>query len=640
MIYQTISEGTGALTWRSMLAILFACIIIQPGIIYLYLVSGTGLPFSTWLVILLWSEIARFFGHKLRREELFIIMVFESTAISSAWLFVNPIRNSYFKASPITKAFGFAEMVPSWWAPSFQEGRFVLTTLLDSQWIVPILVLILTGTLGQLADIAMGYFCYQLYVVTERLPFPIAMASAQSILTIAEREAERLRVLMLATLGGVFYGLLSHFLPFITGSSVFAVAPRGTRDLSYLVEYFLKASSFGIDSTLTTFVTGFIISLPVLSVMLLASIGAYFFGNHFLYEYGIWPEWVPGMSVSTAWSRSQLYFWVSVGIGISLSAVFIPLIMRPQILIEALKSLAKVKEKNGGTALWLLILLFLGATFGAVLLVHILVPGFPLWILIAFSVGWSFFASFISANAQGVGASSSFNIPYLRESIIYFSGYRGVDIWFANYLTWTSAPAGSVPPPNIGLPLISTGGANIATSFKQADFLGVRKEDYIKALILVTALSWLMSFFYTNLFVNIASIPSSAYPYTVTGWPIEVMERNRWIGWLWSGVLFKPDVIIYSFVIGTIIAIVSVFLKIAYVPVSITMGIFGFPPSIISQFIGGLLGKFIFEKIIGPNKWRMYAPLIVIGINLGDSIIYMIDSAILLAIKSQWILPY
>ncbi|MBS7649477.1 hypothetical protein KEJ17_07555, partial [Candidatus Bathyarchaeota archaeon] len=578
----------------------FACIIIQPGIIYLYLVSGTGLPFSTWLVILLWSEIARFFGHKLRREELFIIMVFESTAISSAWLFVNPIRNSYFRASPITKAFGFSEMVPSWWAPSFQEGQFVLTTLLDSQWIVPILVFILTGTLGQLADIAMGYFCYQLYVVTERLPFPIAMASAQSILTIAEREAERLRVLMLATLGGVFYGLLSHFLPFITGSSVFAVAPRGTRDLSYLVEYFLKASSFGIDSTLTTFVTGFIIPLPVLSVMLLASIGAYFFGNHFLYEYGIWPEWVPGMSVSTAWSRSQLYFWVSVGIGISLSAVFIPLIMRP----------------------------------------HILVPGFPLWILIAFSVGWSFFASFISANAQGVGASSSFNIPYLRESIIYFSGYRGVDIWFANYLTWTSAPAGSVPPPNIGLPLISTGGANIATSFKQADFLGVRKEDYIKALILVTALSWLMSFFYTNLFVNIASIPSSAYPYTVTGWPIEVMERNRWIGWLWSGILFKPDVIIYSFVIGTIIAIVSVFLKIAYVPVSITMGIFGFPPSIISQFIGGLLGKFIFEKIIGRNKWRMYAPLIVIGINLGDSIIYMIDSAILLAIKSQWILPY
>jgi len=638
----TTPEYAPALTWRSMLAIVFACTVIQPAVIYLYLVTGAGLPLSTWLVILLWSEVARFFGSRLSKQETFIIMAFEAAAVSSVWVFLNPVKNIYFVLSPVTRAFGLTKLTPSWWAPGFEEALKVwaANTLLQPQWTIPILVLVLTGALGLLADIAMGYFCYQLYVVTERLPFPLAMASAHSIVAIAEREPERIRVLMLAILGGILYGFLSHFLPFITGSPVFMVLPRGTRDFSYLTEYFLTGSSFGIDTTFTTFITGFILPLPVLAVMLITSFGAYFVGNHYLYEWGIWPEWVTGMPVSTAWTRSQLYFWTSAGIGFSLAAAFIPLAMRPRLVLGAFKALAKARGNGGGAGVWLLLGLFFSATLGAVVLVHVLVPGFPLWILIAFSVGWSFFASFISANAQGIGAAGSFNIPYLRESVIYFSGYRGVDIWFANYLTWSSAAPGAVPPPSIGLPLISTGGASIAASFKQADFLNVRKEDYIKALILVTIVSWLMSFVFTNLFLNIAGIPSSAYPYTVTGWPVEVMERNRWIQWLWSGILFKPDVIMESFIVGVAIAVASTLFKAPYVPVAITMGIFSFPPSVISQFIGGLVGNLIFARLLGRKKWGIYAPLIVTGMYVGDAIIYMVDSAILLAIKSQWLLPY
>ncbi|MEM2921575.1 MAG: hypothetical protein QXF26_04575 [Candidatus Bathyarchaeia archaeon] len=635
-------EYVPALTWRSILAILFACVVIQPAMMYLYLVTGAGLAFSTWLVILLWSEVCRLLGSPLSKQETFIIMSFEATAVSAAWVFLSPVKNLFFVMSPITRAFGFTRLVPNWWAPYFEEAFDVwaAATLLHPQWHIPILVLVLTASLGLIADIAMGYFCYQLYVVTERLPFPLAMAGAYSIATIAERESNRVRVLMLATLGGIIYGLLSHFLPFVTGSSIFMIAPRGTRDFSYLTEYFLTGSSFGIDTTFTTFATGFILPMPVLTVMFLTSLGAYFLGNHYLYEFGIWPEWVPGMQVGTAWMRSQLYFWTSVGIGFSLAATLIPLLMRPRILIGAFRSLTRTRGQERGASAWLLLALFFSATLGAVLLVHILVPGFPLWILIAFSVGWSFFASFISANAQGVGASSSFNIPYLRESVIYFSGYKGIDIWFANYLTWSSAASGALPPPNIGLPLISVSGANIAAAFKQADFLGVLKKDYIYAFVLVTATSFLMSFLYTNLFLNIANIPSSAYPYTITGWPVEVMERNRWIQWLWSGILFKPDVVLESLAFGTAVTVASVWFKVTYVPVSITMGIFSFPPSVISQFIGGVLGNFVLRRFFGQQKWSVYAPLIVTGLFIGDTIIYMVDSAILLAIKSQWLLPY
>jgi hypothetical protein len=86
--------------------------------------------------------------------------------------------------------------------------------------------------------------------------------------------------------------------------------------------------------------------------------------------------------------------------------------------------------------------------------------------------------------------------------------------------------------------------------------------------------------------------------------------------------------------------VASTLFKAPYVPVAITMGIFSFPPSVISQFIGGLIGNLIFARLLGRKKWGIYAPLIVTGMYVGDAIIYMVDSAILLAIKSQWLLPY
>jgi len=49
------------LTWRSMLALLFSLALVEPMMIYSYLVTGVTLPIQIgwwpWIVILVWSEI-------------------------------------------------------------------------------------------------------------------------------------------------------------------------------------------------------------------------------------------------------------------------------------------------------------------------------------------------------------------------------------------------------------------------------------------------------------------------------------------------------------------------------------------------------------------------------------------------------
>jgi hypothetical protein len=237
----------------------------------------------------------------------------------------------------------------------------------------------------------------------------------------------------------------------------------------------------------------------------------------------------------------------------------------------------------------------------------------------------------VSAGAAGI-TYGGFNIPYLREFVIYLSGYRGVDIWFANYLTWGT--------PNVGLPMLSVGGAGLAANFKQADIIGCPISEFVKAFVLVTILGWIASFFYSSILWSASPIPSSAYPYTITGWPVEFLERNRWINWIWSGILFKPEIIFGGFLFGAITFVVLEFLHLPFLLMSMTAGLFLSMPIVVSQFIGGLVGTYILSRIFGREKWRVYAPLLPIGIMVGDTLATGLASSLILIGKAQWILPY
>ena len=257
------------LTWRTILALVFASVVVQPGIMYIYLVSGWALPLSTWLVILLWVEISRLMGNPMRKQEIFLIMAFQWTALSGAWFFLNPVKSLFFAQSTIPEAVGLPSYVPSWWAPQIGTGEEI-RSFFDPRWASPIAVLVATFFLGRIAEVSIGYLCYQIYAVEEKLEFPAQSASAQTIVTLAEREHERMRVLTMAATIGMIYAIFSFMLPYFTGglaASPLKFLPRGWVDLTYLIERYIPGGAFGFDATLFTFISGFIVPLKVLTLM-------------------------------------------------------------------------------------------------------------------------------------------------------------------------------------------------------------------------------------------------------------------------------------------------------------------------------------------------------------------------------------
>jgi len=628
-----VQYGKG-LTWRSALALVFGNLIVQPAIIYYYLVTGLYLPLMSWIVILVWSEISRGFGRPLTKQEIFIILSFDSLGLLGySWAFVNPIRNYYFANSAITKAFGLTPLIPTWWVPpvSLYTEILLARSFMHPAWLIPILTtVVIPITLGLIANIAMGYFSYALYVSVEKLSFPAQTAAAQAVIAVADREPSWIRPLLLAGVVGVLYNLMTSFSLFTVG---FAVG-RGPVDFTAVVETFLPGASLGFTSDLTYYVVGSLLPMGVAVFQLIGSIAFYFVGNAVITMLNMWPSefpWKPGLGMTVIAYRSTLYFWTSVFIGLMLAAAFVPIAMNPGKLIKAFKSLAKAGREAGGVPVWILLAMFLLATLGSVALVQYLVPGFPIWLLILFTVGLSFFVTFVQTSAAGV-TYGGFNIPYLREMMIYYSGYGGFDIWLAPVQ-------------------MMTGGSTFTGAFLQADICGTKHSEYVKASFLVVGLGVVMSYIYVSLFMRLADIPSIAYPYTIIKWPVETTEWARWRTWLWTGLLFRSDLIIGSLAVGAALVVGANFLHAPFAPVSLIMGgLIGVVPGVVlgispialsfAQFVGAVFSHYGLARVLGKERWGRIRNLVVMGFVIGDSLMNALVAAIMLLSKSMWVLPY
>lgn len=137
--------GRVGLTWRSILALLFSLALVEPMMIYSYLVTGASLPLQVgwwpWIVVLVWAEVSRFTGSPLSKQELFIILSFQWIASFYALFFLDPIQNMYRAYSAESQALGVAKYVPSWWVPSARDAERLMAQrwiYFDPAWTVPI----------------------------------------------------------------------------------------------------------------------------------------------------------------------------------------------------------------------------------------------------------------------------------------------------------------------------------------------------------------------------------------------------------------------------------------------------------------------------------------------------------------------
>jgi hypothetical protein len=265
---------------------------------------------------------------------------------------------------------------------------------------------------------------------------------------------------------------------------------------------------------------GFVLPLPVVVGTFIGSISLYVIGNPIFQRLGVLCDWEPGLDVRNTDILAKLDLWISVGIGM---AIFVALLG----LISVARQFAAMRGRRtrqdrqhqeylesikgrGHFPLGLSIAIVALCTLSYVGFTKILVPRFPTWILLVFGFVVSPLVSYVQARMIGItGTATGVSFPYIREGTFIFSGYRGIDVWFAP------------------LPLYMWGGG--AQAFKQLELTRSKFKGHVKAQAMAAVIMLVCSFFFWSLIWSLAPIPSESYPYVQRMWPYFATNQSLWV---------------------------------------------------------------------------------------------------------------
>ena len=616
-------------TWRSLLGGLYALLIFSPAIIWLSLVTvgvhlGAAVPFST---IIFLAEIIRLTGGRLTKNEAIIIFLIASI-VGTTPMFIDLIYSEYFVHSPSAAQFNIVEQIPVWYAPPISSPVWKLRTFLHPDWIAPIAVRFLATILGLIGGLSLGFIAREMFIEEWRLPFPIQQVVVGTVLNVCEREERSLDLFATTAIGGFIYGLILYAVPFVSKAAGYPLSfiPIPWVDFWYHVQMFFPGASFGIATDIMPFVIGLVLSPNVSIGMFIGSFSVYFVANWLLVRFG-WTMWATrytsGMNVARILRESTLTVWACPLIGMGIAAGLVPLLLRPRLLTRLFRriihpSSTRTERRLSGPPVSskLVIGAFLLATSGGLLLVWYLVPQSPLWILLPFFFLWSFFSTIVSTMMIGT-TGMGFQTPYLKEILIYSSGYQGYDIWFAPFPIAT--------------------GTGWVTSFKLCQLTGTTIGSYLKAWVLTWIAAILLSFIFVSSFWAIAPIPSSVYPGVEVMWPVTATYQALWVSR--PPGFFHPDWILYSSIITGLLCIVFHVAKIPLSMLTIAVGAGTAIPVAVTIMIG-LLFRQILKKIKGEKWYRENNITIAAGLISGEGVAAVLGAAIAIILKSTWVRPY
>ncbi len=614
------------LTPRTALVIFYGAFILMPASVFLWLVTGTVLagPIS-FIALILWVELARLTDKPLTKAEAFIVFSVSAIAATQPLFLQYGLFRAYFRTSAITRQYiastidpqtgaevtrSFAELAPTWWAPSAEVVS--MRTFFHVAWILPIAIAVLVWIFHVMADVSMAIIGRELFIKIEKLPFPFAHPTAEACAALTVHDPERIKTFTISGVLGTIWGTLVYW-PVVMGKKIVNY-PIPWADLNRKVHTLLPGASFGVGTNILTFSGGLIVPWRVVVSMLVGAVGVQFVGNYIMVRTGYFERFVEGMSVATT-RVNEIVVWMSPIIGATVAAGVLHIVSNPRALVSALKGLGKTKETARGDEtlpLFWLLFIFFGAVGGSVILFRILVPDFPLWFIAPFALLWSFVFSLIDIRAVG---TTGFRIdpPYVREGLIVgydkTFGYKNPHIWFAPWpvALWSSS---------------------WVQNFKICELVRCRPKDYIKAAIAAVPVAMLANFIYVSIFWRIAPIPSSYYPYAGIWFPRQAQLFSGFIaatmgtGGEAAGItrkMFRIDWITYTFAVFVVMHFVGEYLlprlgerAKAFRPslIGLAVGMAMPIPFAVSLFLGGLVAKGVTER------WARYFLLLLVPAGL------------------------
>jgi len=613
MSKEEVSSVKSGLTWRSILALLYISIVFQPAVLYLNLVSGAGFYMAgaiQWATIILFVELTRLSGSPLTKQEATIIFLGAFLGWSVTWQ-INFVYSVYYKYSPVAKSFGIAEKIPYFAAPE-DPTPWIERTFFHPSWIPIFSIFVVSFICGWAISLSTGLINRQIYIVEEKLPFPLAHPGAQMVIALTQRRPERLRIIAFSAIVGAFYAFLLYGGPYVLAAlgTPMQFLPVPFADFNSLLHQAIPGASLGVATDAVVFTSGFVIPFPVCVGILVGSLITQFFGNYLLVvnkitEFG--ETWFPGLNIAMTFQRSFLYAWVSPIIGAALAAGVVPILRRPRFLIGAMKSLTRGR-------LSIVFLPYILAFIGYTVLGHYLAPDFPLAVLILYNAIWPFFINLAADRAAGV--AQYFQIPYVRELTIIGSGYTGINGWFIPMYNWAGG---------------------WCQNFKICQLTETDHMSLVKAILLTLPVSIIAGFLYIADFWRIAPIPSGVYPWTQIQWPINATFQSIFI--THPPEIFRIAWMIGGFIITGIAYVALDFVNLGPAVIGVASGLASMIPFAITTFVGAVAGQ-ILKLVLGKEWWDRSKYLLAGGISVGEGIVVILATSIVLILKSMWILPF
>ena len=646
-------------TGKVVVGMLFVCLIMLPGSIYLGLVAGQGLGAAAqWVTIVLFSEIARRSFLPLKRQEIYCLFYMAGALAGSGFGSLPGISGGPFGAFIATQYImqspamaGVVHLLPSWIGPQPGSPAYTHRSLWDTAWLFPIAIMLFGQVFDRMKWMGLGYMLFRITSDVERLPFPFAPIAASGATALAEASTKedswRWQVFSTGTIVGLIFGFFYLAIPIFTGVALgkpVTILPIPFMDLTPNTERILPTALTGYNPDLGLVLFGFILPYSIVLGSFMSSVLAQIVANPIMYHIGaahlvggqnsIFPHWVPGSPTIQTKASIDFDFWMSFGIGtqlaiaaIGISAVLITVIKSRGTERTAKRgSLGKVPEGRGDFPWWAAAGTWFAATCGYVLLNHQIVPAFPIAIVIFYGLVWTPLNSYVSARLIGL-TGQGITFPFLNQAVVLRSGYTKPDIWFAP------------------LPLNDYGGQ--AQKFREIELTGTKFTSILWLELTMLPLILITSFVYWGFLWHTNDIPSAQFPYAQKFWPLSVINLSIWTqinsgnGASWALHAIKAPVIgIGALVAGGLYGATLLFKWPLLFFYGFIGGIGNIPHNTIPTFIGALLGRYYFAKRFGLERWQLYTPVLLAGFACGTGLIGMCAIALALIQKTVNFLPF
>lgn len=635
--------------WNTVLGALFIGIIMMPGAIYLSLVAGQGIgPAAEWVTIILFMEVARRSYQTLKKQELYLLYYMGSALTANfvgialaGGIFSVLVWNNYVLHIPLAEAFGITSQVPNWVVPPVGSDALINRTFLHRDWLPAIALLLFVYIFGRVQMFGLGYVMFRITSDTERLPFPLAPIAAEGATALAESSSQhegwRWRIFSIGAMIGIGWGFIYVLIPTVTGlifAQPIVIISNPWIDLTPNTQKILPAAQAAIGTDLGTLMVGFVLPFSVVVGTFISSFLAYIVANPILYHMGILNHWTQGIDLTQTQLVNYFDFWLSFGsIGSSFAVALIGIFSVIRALLGKKTELSSTSPRpkhlpvgRGDIPIWSAVLVWAIGCSAFIGMTHYLVPGFPLWILIAFGFVWTPIYSYVNARMAGL-AGTHLSIPYLKEASFMMTGYTKVDIWFA-----------PIPLADYGI---------MAQQFRTFELTRTKFTSIIKVELLMIPIMFICSFIFWSFIWKLAPIPSAVYPYASKMWPVAGQSQVLWYTANRQGegnVLLSAVNLHYILAgAGTSFALYGL-VWLAGLPIlffyGLINGLIAQPYAALPMFIGAMLGRYYFEKQYGKETWRAYAPVLVAGYYCGMGLIGMGSVAIALLSKSISSLPF